>query len=66
MTTISFEVVSPVGAVLMVTPDVEIARAYVRERMRKVPGLVLKIEEVSTTVLRRKVGMRPQLKVVGA
>jgi hypothetical protein len=66
MTTVEYEVLSPVGACLLRTPEHEIARAFVRERTRKVPGLTLQIHEVVTTVVRRRVGMRPQLKVVGA
>lgn len=64
---LQFEVLTPVGAVLLITPDVDIARAFVRDRTRKVPGLSLRIEEVCTTVTRRRIGQRSQaqLRVVG-
>lgn len=61
-----YEVLTPVGACLLKTPDLEIARAFVRERTRKVAGLSLRIESVSTTVIRQRVPLRPALKIVAA
>jgi hypothetical protein len=72
MTRTEYEVLTPVGTVLMRTPDVEIARAFVRNRSKKVPGLHLRIEAEETTVKRSRVAVRPkrrpapQLRVVSA
>jgi hypothetical protein len=59
MTSVEYEVITPVGKVLLTTPDLKLARKFRRSRMKKVAGLRLFIEEIETTKVRRRVPARP-------
>lgn len=48
-----FEVISAAGALMFTSPDVDLARAYIREKVSTFPGL--KLEAVERIEKRRRV-----------
>lgn len=60
---VDYHVVTPAGTPVFTTPELDLARAYLRERAKREPDLLLRLEEVAT--VRRTIGWtRPRLKLV--
>lgn len=52
-TRIDYEVVTAAGTTVFTSSDEDLARAFLRDRMRDVPGLI--VEEVVRSEIRRRV-----------
>ena len=60
-----YEVVSATGTTLFTSPDKDLAKDWLRDRVAKVPGLNMRVDEVIRTEARRRV-YSSRLRVVEA